>query len=107
MVQKRKYFSPEVKLKIVSEIMMDKVPMSQLSETYGIPPSTIYQWQHLLFKEGAVVFERKNDRKTGDSVVRRHEQKIADLETKLAAKNEVVGEIMEEMVKLKKIGGVT
>jgi transposase-like protein len=107
MGQRRKHFSPDVKLKIIKELLLDKLPMSELSETYGIPPSSIYQWQQQLFTAGTAAFQRKNDRHTGESAGRRHEKKIADLEAKLAAKNEVVGEIMEEMVKLKKLNGAT
>lgn len=107
MAGKKKYVSAETKLAIVKAHLTGKTPISELSEKYGVPPSSIYQWQNQLLSSGASVFERKNDRRTGKVAALRYEQKIADLEAKLAAKNEVVGEIMEEMVKLKKLGGAT
>ena len=107
MATKKKYVSAETKLAIVKAHLTGKVPVSELSEKYGISPSSIYQWQNQLLSSGASVFERKNDHRTSKSAVLRYEKKIADLEAKLVAKNEVVGEIMEEMVKIKKLNGVT
>lgn len=107
MVTRRKNVSAETKLAIVKAYLMGKQPVSELSEKYGVPPSSIYQWQNQLFNDGAAVFERKNDRSIGRGAVLRYEREIVDLKAKLASKNEVVGEIMEEMVKLKKLNGGT
>ena len=67
MTEKRKHFAPEVNLKILKELQIDPVPMSELSECYGIPPSSIYQWQNQLFTNGAMIFQRKNDPRTKNS----------------------------------------
>jgi len=104
---KQKRITAETKLAIVKSHLMGKKPISELSEKYGVPPSSIYQWQNQLFTGGISAFERKNDRQSGRGAVSRYEQEIADLKEKLATKNEVVGEIMEEMIKLKKANGVT
>ena len=107
MSQKRKHISPETKLAIVKAHLMSKTPISELSKSYSVPPSSIYQWQNQLFNGGVEVFKRKNDKVSGNAAVNRYQSKIEELEQKLAKKNEVVVEILEEMVKLKKLSGAT
>lgn len=101
----KKNVAHETKVAIIKAHLVGKTPVSELAEAHGIPPSTIYQWQTQLFNMGAQVFERKNDRRTGEGAAKRSEQRIRELEAKLANKNEVLGEVMEEMVKLKKASG--
>jgi len=54
----------------------------------------------VLFEKGTAAFERKNFRKSDAK-----DCKIAALEEKLAKKNEVLLELMEELVALKKSFG--
>jgi transposase-like protein len=102
----KKKISPEVKLAILKSYFIDKVSISELSEKYQIQPSNIYNWQSQLFTNGAITFERRNDRTTGSGASARMQKHIEILETKLAQKNEVVAELLEEHVKLKKHLGV-
>ena len=79
---------------------MDKVPVSDLCDEYQIQPAQFYLWylwQKLFFENGAAVFQ-KSGRKAKDVQAER----IAALERKLAKKNEVVAELLEEHVQLKK-----
>ena len=57
-----------------------------------------YQWQKQLFEQGAAAFERKAGKRTTDA----QQRQIAQLQEKLAKKNEVVAELLEEHVQLKK-----
>ena len=107
MGEKRKHIGPEVKVKILQELLINRVPISELSVKYEIPPSSIYQWQSILFSTAPKLFQRKNDPSIKASITRRYEVEIENLNAKLETKNEVVSEIMEEMVKLKKTSGVT
>ena len=105
--QKRRMITPGQKMAILKEHLQGKIPISDLCKKHNIQPRNIYDWQHQLFKEGEVVFERKNDRKTGHGVVAKQESKINELEKKLVDKNEVIGELMEEYIKVKKQNGAT
>jgi hypothetical protein len=81
-----------------------------LADELAIQPTQIYQWVALALEQLDTVFE-KTDRPNGPS--RRASQKMADLkeqkikrlEEKLADKNEVIAELMEENVRAKKANG--
>ena len=105
--QKRRMILPGQKMSILKEHLQGKIPISDLCKKHNIQPRNIYDWQHQLFKEGKVIFERKNDHKIGHGVVTKQESKIDDLEKKLSHKNQVIGELMEEYIKVKKQNGAT
>lgn len=105
-MSKRKYLTPEEKVAIVRRHLLENVPVSDLCEEFGIHATQYYAWQKQLFENGTVAFERRtnasNQRRQEDA----REKKIAQLEEKLQRKNEVVAELLEEHVQLKKaIGG--
>ncbi len=97
----------ETKIEIVKAHLLEKKPVSELSEAHGISPKNIYLWQNQLFSNGSLVFERKNDRRTGENAAKRNESKIKELEDKLTQKNEIISELMEELLKGKKLIGGT
>ena len=84
--------------RIVKRHLVDKVAVSDLCDEFQIQPTQFYLWQKQLFDQGAAAFERKN----GKSRVDRRDQKIARLEAKITEKNEVVAELLQEHVQLKK-----
>ena len=86
------------KLAIVNRHLVDKVAVSDLCDEYQIQPPQFYQWQKQLFEQDASVFDRKNGKPRTD----RRDEKIAQLEAKLVQKNEVVAELLQDHVKLKK-----
>jgi transposase-like protein len=94
---KRRKFSGEDKVRILKRHLVNKVPVSDLCDEQGLHPTLFYKWQKEFFENGASVFERKDDVKS-----RQLEKKNAALKTKLAHKDEVIAEIMESHVALKK-----
>ena len=96
-MRKNKKYSPEQKVSILRKHLLEKEPISKICDDYGIQPTVFYRWQKELFENGASAFEKS---------VTRHEQKTKDrietLEAKLRKKDEVLGELMEEHVALKK-----
>lgn len=104
-MSKRKTFTPEQKVSIVRRHLLEGVPVSDLCDEFDVHPTQFYLWQKQLFERGAAAFERKansaNTRKQETAQTRRIEQ----LEEKLRTKNEVVAELLEEHVKLKKALG--
>ena len=76
--------------------------MSDLCEAYKLQPTVFYRWQKAFFENGAQAFQKAGDRQTA-----KLKGRIAELEEKLAKKNEVLGEVMEEYVSLKKRNGAS
>lgn len=98
----RKRFTPEQKVAIVRRHLLEGVPVSDLCDEQGIHATQYYNWQKQLFENAAVAFERRSNqanRRRQESAAAR---KIAQLEEKLQKKNEVVAELLEEHVQLKK-----
>jgi len=94
---KRKHLTPEQKVTVLKRYLVEKTPISDLCDECGIHPSQVYQWQKLLFENGAAAFQRSS-RRVEDT----QQRKVAALETKLQQKNEVIAELMQEHVELKK-----
>jgi len=62
-----------------------------------LQPTQFYDWQKRFFDNGAAAFERSGKPKQDPQ-----KQRVEALEQKLRRKDEVLGELMEEHVKLKK-----
>lgn len=97
MRKKRKHYSAEEKVAIIRRHLIDQVPVAQLCDELDLQPSLYYLWQKQLFEQGALVFAR-SDKRTEAA----NDRKISQLEEKIQKKNEVVAELMEEHVQLKK-----
>lgn len=95
----RKRHEPAEKVAIIRRHLVDQVPISDLCDELGIKPTQYYAWQKQFFEQGAAAFQV---RKSGRGQQNRYEKKIAALEEKLNKKNEVVAELLEEHVQLKK-----
>lgn len=96
----RKNYTPPEKVAILRRHLLDKVPVSDLCDEYQLQPTLFYAWQKLFFENGASAFERKHG--TADQAF---QKTIAALRDKLQRKNEVVAELMEEHIQLKKERG--
>ena len=103
MTRERKKLSGPEKLAILRRYLVEKVPISDLCDHYGLQPSQVYYWQAQLFEHGASVFERKSGRPASAETAK--DRTISQLQLKLAQKNEVISELMEENVRAKKATG--
>jgi transposase len=99
----RRHFGKDQKVAILKRYLVDKVPMSDLCDEYGLKPNQIYGWQKLLFDHAEAAFEQAGGGRAGKASAQ--EEKIARLEAKLQQKNEVISELMEENVRSKKANG--
>jgi len=98
----RKNYSPSEKVAILRRHLIDRVPVSDLCDEYQLQPTLFYTWQKLFFENGSAAFESKNRSAETD-----HLRIIAALREKLQRTNEVVAELMEEHIQLKKdLGGL-
>lgn len=93
----RRHFSSKEKVGILKRHLVDKVAISDLCDELDLQPRMFYRWQQEFFENGASAFESDNSR---EGV--RQERRIGQLEDKLQRKNEVLSELMEEYVLLKK-----
>ena len=99
MNKERRRFDAKDKVKIIREHLVDKRPLSEVCQQYGIAPTQFYQWQKLFFEQGTAVFE---PRKVVASKSVELENTVKKLTKKLAQKDEVIAEIMASHVELKK-----
>ena len=97
MDKQRKHFTAEDKVKVLRRHLVEKVPVSQVCEDAGIQPTQFYRWQQTFFENGPAAFERPGRPKSSAQ-----EQRISFLESKIQRKDEVLAELMEEHVALKK-----
>jgi len=98
MSRRRKNYTPEEKVAILRRHLVEKVPVSDLCDELALNPTVFYGWQKQFFENGAAAFQRKHKR-NGPSPEAR---KLQKLEAKLVQKNEVLAELMQEHVQLKK-----
>jgi len=96
---RRRHFSAPEKAAIVKRHVIDRVPVSDLCDEYGLQPTQIYNWQKQLFDNAATAFERPGRKSKLDDA---KDRQIAALQAKIQHKNEVVAELLEEHVQLKK-----
>jgi transposase len=97
MSRERKNYTSEEKVGILKRHLVEKVPVSDLCDELGLNPTVFYGWQKQFFENGATAFEKPRRRQ-----VDRRDEKIERLEAKLTQKNEVLAELMQEHVELKK-----
>jgi transposase-like protein len=96
MRKKRHNYTPEEKVAILKRHLVERVPVSDLCDQYHLQPTVFYHWQQQFFENGVAAFTQGKDPK------RQETQRIEQLEEKLRKKHEVLSELMEEHVKLKK-----
>lgn len=99
----RRKFSAEQKAAILRRHLFDKVPISDLCDEYELQPSVIYYWQQQLAQNLTTALEQGGKRSQREKTRERAlENKVQALEAKLAKKDQVIAEISEEYVGLKK-----
>ena len=106
MATRRKNHLPEEKLAILKESLINKTSVSEVCKKHQIQPSQFHLWQTELFESGAQCFDKPRRAKANTSKeskrVKELEEKLSKFNAKLIQKNEVVAELMEEHLKLKK-----
>lgn len=100
--QKRRHFSAPQKAEVVRRHLVGKVPVSDLADELGVQPSQIHQWVKQVLDQADKAFERSGPRPRAEAA---KDRRIEQLEAKLANKNEVIAELLEESVRAKKESG--
>lgn len=97
MRKKRHNYSAEEKVFILKRHLVGREAVSDLCDEYQLQPKIFHGWQKQFFEKGAAAFARevKAERKVED-------QRVQQLEDKLRRKHEVLSELLEEHIQLKK-----
>jgi transposase len=102
--KKRRNHTNETKAEILRRHMVDKVPVSDLCDEYKIQPSVFYGWQKQLMENLDVALAAASGKPARKVATRELEleRKVAVLEARLVKKDNVIAEISEEHIALKK-----
>jgi transposase-like protein len=95
---KRKRYTAEDKSKILREVLENGKTISETAEKYEVHPNNIMKWRKQLLEEGSQTFRIKRS----DISSKAKERKIAVLEGKIKQKDEVIAELAQELLELKK-----
>ena len=93
----RKNYSADEKVAILRRHLIDRVSVADLCDEHQIQPTLFYKWQTQFFENGAASMQRKNADPQAPL-----KKTIGRLEEKLRRKNEVVAELLEAHLSLKK-----
>lgn len=97
MSKQRRRFDAVEKVKIIREHLVDKRPLSEVCDQYGIAPTQFYQWQKQFFEHGTAAFDPP--RVSKEYML---ENQVKQLNKKLTRKDEVIAELVEHNIDLKK-----
>lgn len=98
MTTTRKHYTPEQKVAILREHLLEDKPISDICECHQIHPAMFYAWQKQLFENGTAAFT-KPSRSQSPS---KDQEKVRRLEEKIKQKDSVMAELLQEHVLLKK-----
>jgi len=98
----RRQFTSEQKAEAVKRHLVGKEPVSEVCKRFGIAPNVFYRWQQDLFTHASLAFESKKRGARTKPREAKLESRVQLLEQKLSQKDNVIAEVAEECVKLKK-----
>ena len=93
----RNNYTAGEKVAILRRHLIDHIPVSDLCDEYKLQATVFYRWQKQFFENGAAAFQTAGQKQDAGL-----QNKVSALEQKLTKKNEVLSELMEEHIKLKK-----
>ena len=94
----RRRHTAEQKAELLRQHVADKKPVSEVCNEAQIQPSLFYNWQRELLAGAHTVFSSRR----APSREKELEEKISRLEAKVARKDQIIAEVTEEYVTLKK-----
>jgi len=102
---KRRHFTAEQKAALVRNHVVDRVPISEICAENKLQPSVFYDWLRVFYASAERVFATNGPKPRNRE--KELESRVAALEARLARKDEVIAEVTEEYVRLKKELGET
>ena len=98
MGRKRKRYTSEEKVKILREVLEDGKSISGTAENHGVHPNLIMNWRKQLFENALQAFDIKRT----DITEKANEKQAKVLEEKIKQKDNVIAELAQELLELKK-----
>lgn len=96
----RRQFTAQEKVEVLRLHFLEKKAISELCEQFKLNPAVFYRWQKEFFENGAAAFERAA--KGPDRTTQKLQEDLAQLHAKLVRKDEIIADVVEEQVRLKK-----
>ena len=103
--KKRRRYTAEQKAEIVRRLVFGNEKVSDLAEELGLQPSLIYTWQRQAQSNLAAALDGESRARRQSNRERELQARIDALEARLSKKDEVIAELSEEFVTLKKSAG--
>jgi transposase-like protein len=100
MPRQRRHFPAEQKVALLRLHLLENKPVSDICQENNLAVNLFYLWQKQLFDNATAAFENSGKRRKAGADPK--DKLIAALQDKLQRKNEVLAELMEEHVQLKK-----
>jgi transposase-like protein len=75
---------------------VENVPVSEVCKKHGISVVNFYNWQKILFEEGASLFERKPNASNVRHQKAAAVKHVQELEAAVTRKNEVIAELLKQ-----------
>lgn len=98
----RKKYSSKQKADLLRRHLQKKEAVSEVCEASEIQPSVFYDWQRRALENLELALDTPRQRRKASSREAELAEENARLKAKLARKDEVIAEVSEEYVKLKK-----
>jgi transposase len=95
---KRKRYTSEEKVMILREVLEEGKSISGTAEKHGVHPNMIMNWRKQLFEGAMQTFEIKR----ADITEKAQERQTKALEEKIKEKDNVIAELAQELLELKK-----
>ena len=95
----KRFYKSEEKLRIVLKVLSGTIQISELCRKYDIKPARFYHWKEKLL-QSSQIFDDRGRKPNIDEKIRSRDEEIARLK-------DVVAEITQENLALKKRMGVT
>lgn len=101
-MRRNRQFTAEQKAAVLKRHHVEKMPVSQVCEEFGLQPSVFYAWQKQFFENADKAVAATKGAQSTSTREKQLEATIATLQAKLARKDSVIAEISEEYTNLKK-----
>jgi len=97
-MRQRRTFTAEEKVKILREHFEHDKSVAEICEAYRLSPKLFYDWKKAFFENAVQVFNKRVSKK-------KEQKQLESLETRLKDRNEIIAELLQENIKLKKSNG--
>jgi transposase-like protein len=95
MVETRRRLTAGEKVGILKQHLVEGKAVSELCDQHGVNPTQFYRWQKDLFEGAEAIFQRGN----GDRALEKENEMLRE---KIKRKDEVLCELAEDHIRLKK-----